>query len=64
MGPAFRQYLDGHKVYSCASCKAHVADHDDIVSKVRDKRKRGSEKEREREFLPSPDASGDDDERR
>ena len=39
MGPAFRQYLDGPKVYGCAACKAHVADHDDIVSKV--KRKEG-----------------------
>jgi hypothetical protein len=33
MGPAFRQYLEG-KVYGCASCKAHIADNDDIVSKV------------------------------
>ena len=37
MGPAFRQYLDGPKIYGCAACKAHVADHDDIVSKVKRK---------------------------
>ena len=36
MGPAFRQYLDGAKVYGCAACKTHVADHDDVVSKVRE----------------------------
>jgi len=35
MAPAFRQYLDGAKIYGCATCRTHVADNDDIVSKVR-----------------------------
>ncbi len=34
MGRPFKQYLDGPRIYSCHSCRSHVADHDDIVSKV------------------------------
>ena len=34
MGRPFKQYLDGPRIYSCSTCRSHVADHDDIVSKV------------------------------
>ncbi len=35
MGRPFKQYLDGPRIYSCSTCRSHVADHDDIVSKAR-----------------------------
>jgi hypothetical protein len=35
MGRPFKQYLDGPRIYSCSTCRSHVADHDDIISKVR-----------------------------
>ena len=34
MGRPFKQYLNGPRVYSCATCRAHAADHDEIISKV------------------------------
>lgn len=34
MGRAFRQYLNGPRIYSCATCRAHAADHDEIISKA------------------------------
>ena len=34
MGRPFKQYLDGPRIYSCSTCRSHVADHDDIISKV------------------------------
>lgn len=34
MGRPFKQYLSGPRVYCCANCKSHAADHDDIISKA------------------------------
>ena len=34
MGRRFRAWLDGSRVYGCSACGTHVADADDIVSKV------------------------------
>ena len=34
MGRPFKQYLEGPRIYSCSTCRSHVADHDDIISKV------------------------------
>lgn len=34
MGRPFKQYLSGPRVYCCSNCKAHAADHDDIISKA------------------------------
>ena len=34
MGRPFKQYLNGPRIYSCSNCRSHVADHDDIISKV------------------------------
>lgn len=32
----FQAYLDDcHRRYSCAHCRAHLANHDDLISKVR-----------------------------
>ncbi|RKP07844.1 yippee-like protein [Thamnocephalis sphaerospora] len=30
----FQMYLDGDKIYACAKCHAHLALHDDIISKA------------------------------
>lgn len=30
----FKEYLSGPRVYACATCRAHAADPDDIISKV------------------------------
>lgn len=35
MGLAYNTYLDSNRVYGCKGCKAHLANHDDIVSRVR-----------------------------
>ena len=35
MGRPFKVYLSGPRIYSCSTCRAHAADHDDIISKVR-----------------------------
>lgn len=34
MGRPFKQYLDGPRIYSCSTCRSHVADHDKIESKA------------------------------
>ena len=34
MGRPFKVYLSGPRIYSCSTCRAHAADHDDIISKV------------------------------
>uniref|UniRef100_A0A7S1T472 Protein yippee-like n=1 Tax=Tetraselmis chuii TaxID=63592 RepID=A0A7S1T472_9CHLO len=34
MGRPFRQFLNGPRIYSCATCRYHAADHDDIMSKA------------------------------
>ena len=35
MVKTFRDYLpsSAHRIYSCAHCRAHLADHDDLISK-------------------------------
>jgi hypothetical protein len=35
MGMLFKAYLSGPKIWSCERCAAHLASHDDIISKVR-----------------------------
>jgi hypothetical protein len=35
MGMLFKAYLSGTKIWSCERCAAHLASHDDIISKVR-----------------------------
>lgn len=34
MGLKYNEYLDGNKIYGCQSCKTHLADHDEILSRV------------------------------
>lgn len=34
MGLAYNVYLNCKRIYGCKSCKTHLADHDDIVSRV------------------------------
>ncbi|KXS09520.1 yippee-like protein [Gonapodya prolifera JEL478] len=34
MGKVFQTYLDSDRVYTCTSCHAHLASHDDIISKT------------------------------
>ncbi|KAG2165426.1 yippee-like protein [Aureobasidium pullulans] len=33
MGLAYNVYLNCKRIYGCKSCKTHLADHDDIVSR-------------------------------
>ncbi len=35
MGLAYNTYLNGNKIYGCSACKAHLAIHEDIISRVR-----------------------------
>ncbi|KAK9790441.1 putative Yippee-like protein [Seiridium cardinale] len=34
MGLAYNTYLDSNKIYGCKNCKAHLANHDEIISRV------------------------------
>lgn len=34
MGLKYNTYLDGGKIYGCKNCKTHLADHDEILSRV------------------------------
>ena len=34
MGLAYNTYLDSNKIYGCKNCKAHLANHEDIISRV------------------------------
>lgn len=34
MGLSYNTYLNSNKIYGCKSCKAHLANHDDIISRV------------------------------
>jgi len=36
MGLAYNTYLNSNKIYGCKNCKAHLANHDDIISRVSD----------------------------
>ncbi|KLU83509.1 hypothetical protein MAPG_02569 [Magnaporthiopsis poae ATCC 64411] len=33
MGLAYNTYLNSNKIYGCKSCKAHLANHEDIISR-------------------------------
>lgn len=35
MGLAYNIYLNSNKIYGCKSCKTHLANHEDIISRVR-----------------------------
>lgn len=35
MGLAYNTYLSSSKIYGCKTCKAHLANHEDIISRVR-----------------------------
>jgi len=34
MGLSYNTYLSGAKIYGCKNCKAHLANHEDIISRV------------------------------
>ena len=34
MGLAYNVYLNAKRIYGCKTCKTHLADHDDIISRV------------------------------
>jgi hypothetical protein len=34
MGLPFKLYINSPQVYSCSGCRAHLTDHDDLISKV------------------------------
>jgi hypothetical protein len=34
MGLAYNVYLNSTKIYGCKNCKAHLANHEDIISRV------------------------------
>eukprot|EP00798_Chlamydomonas_sp_ICE-L_P024953 gene24953-10611_t len=34
MGRPFKQFIEAPRVYSCGNCRAHAADHDDLISKA------------------------------
>ncbi|ORY69811.1 Yippee/Mis18 [Pseudomassariella vexata] len=33
MGLAYNTYLNSNKIYGCKNCKAHLSNHDDIISR-------------------------------
>jgi hypothetical protein len=35
MGLAYPTYLNSNRIYGCKTCKTHLANHDDIISRVR-----------------------------
>ncbi len=34
MGLVYNTYLNSNRIYGCKNCKAHLANHDDIISRV------------------------------
>lgn len=34
MGLRYNEYLSGNKIYGCKGCKTHLANHEDIISRV------------------------------
>lgn len=42
MGLSYNTYLNSTKIYGCKACKAHLANHEDIISRVRGKKHLGS----------------------
>lgn len=43
MGRPFKQYLNGNRIYTCATCRAHAADCDDVISKVSQRTSQGAQ---------------------
>lgn len=35
MGLVYNVYLDAKRIYGCKNCKTHLADHAEIISRVR-----------------------------
>ena len=35
MGLAYNVYLNAKRIYGCKNCKTHLADHDEIISRVK-----------------------------
>lgn len=35
MGLSYNTYLNSNRIYGCQKCKTHLANHDEIVSRVR-----------------------------
>lgn len=35
MGLAYNVYLNSSRIYGCKSCKTHLSNHEDIISRVR-----------------------------
>ncbi|KAH8758574.1 putative proteim yippee-like 3 [Hyaloscypha bicolor E] len=33
MGLSYNVYLNSHKIYGCKNCKAHLSNHEDIISR-------------------------------
>jgi hypothetical protein len=34
MGLAYNTYLNSSRIYGCKACKTHLANHEDIISRV------------------------------
>jgi hypothetical protein len=34
MGLAYNTYLNSSRIYGCKNCKAHLSNHEDIISRV------------------------------
>jgi len=34
MGLSYNTYLNSNRIYGCKNCKAHLANHEDIISRV------------------------------
>ncbi len=35
MGLSYNTYLNSNRIYGCKGCKSHLANHEDIISRVR-----------------------------
>lgn len=42
MGLAYNTYLTSNKIYGCKGCKTHLANHEDIISRVSLPRRRAA----------------------
>lgn len=51
MGLAYNVYLNAKRIYGCKNCKTHLADHDEIISRV------SRAKDSSRPCLPLPYAN-------
>ena len=49
MVKTFQAYLpDCHRTYSCVHCRAHLANHDELISKVRERDQQNDNKKKEK----------------